>query len=313
MNNLFSAQQLNEKSPLAQYSHLLFVVGICFLLLISTQAAIMLLCGMDIESPKIENLSAFEINVYKAIQIFSSIILFILPAILFSLLKRGNISYLKLHHGIKWSAAFLATTMVFAALPSVFFSKYLNDLLILPSSLSWLEETMRNMEAQAEKMTLMMLQMDNVFDLFLNLFMIAVLPALGEELFFRGTVQTLIQETSKKPHLAIWTAAAIFSFFHFQFYGFLPRLLLGAFFGYLFFWSGNLWYPIIGHFINNGSQVIAYYFSEAGAKGEDLGEMPAIEGMQMWLSLAVILFFSLLYIYQSSKHFQKITSETVNK
>ena len=270
----------------------------------------MKLCGIDITAMDTQNLTAFEIKVYKLIQIFSSITLFILPAILFSLLKKGNISYPKMHNGIKWSAAFLAVTMVFAALPSIFFSKYLNDLLVLPSSLSWLEEMMRNMEAEAEQMTLMMLKMDNPFDLFLNLFMIAVLPALGEELFFRGTIQQLMQETSKKPHLAIWTTAAIFSFFHFQFYGFLPRLLLGAFFGYLFFWSGNLWYPIIGHFINNGSQVIAYYFSEAGAKGEDLGEMPAIEGLQMWLSLAVILFFSLLYIYQSSKRFQKITSET---
>ncbi|MGB1205112.1 MAG: lysostaphin resistance A-like protein [Chitinophagales bacterium] len=311
MNNLFSEHQLNEKPALAQYSYLLFVIGMCFLLTVSTHFVIMTLCGIDIESPNMENLSTLELTAYKFIQIFSTILLFILPAILFSLLKRGNFSYLKMHNGIKWSAAFLATTMVFAALPSVFFSKYLNDLLVLPNSLLWLEEMMRNMEDNAEKMTVMMLQMDNPLDLFLNLFMIAVLPALGEELFFRGAVQTLIQETSKKPHLAIWTAAAVFSFFHFQFYGFLPRLLLGAFFGYLFFWSGNLWYPIIGHFINNGSQVIAYYFSEAGAKGEDLGEMPSIEGWQMWLSLTIIIGFSLLYIYQSSKHFQKITSEEI--
>jgi len=93
----------------------------------------------------------------------------------------------------------------------------------------------------------------------LNLFIIAILPAVGEEFFFRGVLQKILIRLFKSVHVAIWVTAFIFSAIHFQFFGFVPRFILGLIFGYLFFWSGTLWLPVISHFINNAVPVIMSY------------------------------------------------------
>jgi membrane protease YdiL (CAAX protease family) len=93
---------------------------------------------------------------------------------------------------------------------------------------------------------------------------VAIVPAIGEELVFRGMIQTELYRAARSPHLAIWVAAIIFSAIHFQFFGFVPRVLIGAFLGYLYYWSGNLWVPIIGHFFNNGIQLVGLYLYQKG-------------------------------------------------
>jgi membrane protease YdiL (CAAX protease family) len=93
----------------------------------------------------------------------------------------------------------------------------------------------------------------------INLFIIAILPAVGEEFFFRGVLQKILIKLFKSGHVAIWVTAFIFSAMHFQFFGFVPRFILGLIFGYLFFWSGTLWLPVISHFINNAVPVIMAY------------------------------------------------------
>jgi len=109
----------------------------------------------------------------------------------------------------------------------------------------------------------------------LNMLMIAIIPAIGEELFFRGVLQKYLGKGLKNVHLAVFLTAIIFSFFHFQFYGFLPRLFLGVLFGYLFVWSGNLWLPILAHLVNNGGAVLVAFLAQRGVIGtsyEDFGK-----------------------------------------
>ena len=89
--------------------------------------------------------------------------------------------------------------------------------------------------------------------------MVAVLPAIGEELLFRGIVQRMFVRITKNIHWGIWISAILFSAMHMQFYGFIPRMLLGALFGYLLVWSGSMWLPILGHFLNNGIAVVATF------------------------------------------------------
>jgi len=89
---------------------------------------------------------------------------------------------------------------------------------------------------------------------------VAVVPAVGEELLFRGVLQKIMIAWTKNPHFGVWITAFLFSALHLQFFGFFPRMLLGALFGYLFLWSKSLWLPILGHFINNGTVVLASYF-----------------------------------------------------
>lgn len=94
------------------------------------------------------------------------------------------------------------------------------------------------------------------------LLVVAVLPALGEEFIFRGLIQRELWRGTRNPHLAIWTAALLFSAVHLQFYGFVPRLLLGALFGYLYYWSGTLWVPVFAHLVNNGLALLSVYLHQ---------------------------------------------------
>ena len=129
----------------------------------------------------------------------------------------------------------------------------------LPEWLGAFGDFMKEMEPQASQLTKAMTSDMTPATFLLVLVVVGVIPAIGEEFVFRGLIQTEMQRAVRNPHLAIWLTAVFFSAFHLQFFGFVPRVLLGAFMGYLYFWSGNLWFPILAHFLNNGLQVIVLY------------------------------------------------------
>lgn len=115
---------------------------------------------------------------------------------------------------------------------------------------------MQAQEALAKQLTDQLLASDRIDILLANLLVVAVIAALTEELFFRGALQRILGKALSNPHAIIWTAAALFSAFHMQFYGFLPRMILGAYFGYLLLWSRSIWLPVFAHFINNATAVV---------------------------------------------------------
>lgn len=127
----------------------------------------------------------------------------------------------------------------------------------LPAAWSEVEYLMREMEASATEMIRLMIGRENFFDGIFTVFLIAVLPAVGEELLFRGVLQKTLTKHLNNDHIAIWISAFVFSFIHLQFFGFFPRLLLGALFGYLFVWTGRIWVPILAHFFNNAYAAIS--------------------------------------------------------
>jgi membrane protease YdiL (CAAX protease family) len=120
--------------------------------------------------------------------------------------------------------------------------------------------------------------------------MIGIIPAIGEELLFRGVIQRIFTEWTKNIHWGIWISAILFSALHLQFYGFVPRAILGAIFGYLLVWSGNLWLPVLAHFINNTVAVIAYYFYGEGILSVD----PDKIGTNSEYHIAIIISFLLM-------------------
>lgn len=122
-----------------------------------------------------------------------------------------------------------------------------------------LPQWMNTMEDSTNEIVINLLGTPDFGLLFLNLLVMAILPALGEELVFRGVVQPNLIKMVSNYHIAIWITAFIFSAIHMQFQGFLPRMVLGALLGYLSFWSKNLWFPIIAHFFNNAIQVVAFF------------------------------------------------------
>jgi len=132
--------------------------------------------------------------------------------------------------------------------------------------------------------------------------MIAILPAIGEELLFRGVLQRIFANWTKNIHLGVWIAAILFSAMHMQFYGFLPRMMLGVLFGYLFVWSGSLLLPILCHFINNGSAVIYAYVAGVDQFLEQEDSLGTAEGETVFTVTSALAIAGLLYfIYKKEK------------
>jgi membrane protease YdiL (CAAX protease family) len=171
----------------------------------------------------------------------------------------------------------------------------INETMKLPDFLSGLETMMREMENSLAR-TLEYLAEFNSFPKFLIGFIVmAIIAGIGEELIFRGLIQRKLYKGLKNPHAAIWLAAFIFSAIHFQFYGFLPRLFLGALFGYFYYWSGNLWVPIVGHIFHNGLIVIMYRLITIGVLDKDVAEMetfpPVVIAISFVLTVGMIWLF----------------------
>ncbi len=134
-----------------------------------------------------------------------------------------------------------------------------NKQIRLPEWMAGVEQWAMNKEKELEEITLYVTDFNNGGEFLFGLLVIAVLPAIGEELLFRGLIQPKITRLTRNIHAGVWITAFIFSFFHFQFYGLIPRMLLGALFGYLYVWSGNLVVPMVAHFVNNGFTVLMLY------------------------------------------------------
>jgi membrane protease YdiL (CAAX protease family) len=140
-------------------------------------------------------------------------------------------------------------------------------------------------------------------DLIINLIVLAIIPAFAEELLFRGCIQQVLKEWSKNAHVAIWGTAILFSFVHFEFYGFLPRMLLGALLGYLFYWSGNLWVPIIAHLVQNGGQVVLAYMHDHGLTSIDITSDEPLP--VSWKIISLVGTIALIYFFRRASDNRK--------
>jgi membrane protease YdiL (CAAX protease family) len=184
---------------------------------------------------------------------------------------------------------FLVVILAFCLFPITGFTGRINSAMHLPDWLSGVEQWMIRQEDKSDNLIELLIAAKTLPVLILNLFLIAVLPAVGEELIFRGVFQKIFYNLFSSGHLAIWFSAILFSTLHFQFFGFLPRLILGLVFGYLFFWSGSLWMPVISHFVNNAFPVLLSYIQENGHLTSQ-SEFPLWQqAVTMLLSVAITL------------------------
>ncbi len=225
----------------------LFFTGIIF-------GAFILVSGVDV------NEMDTSARVMRMSQMISQVFAFLIPALAFSFFCQGSPkTYLKLDKKANLLFLALAIALMLVIQPLIDVIAYYNQQISLPDSMQFLEEKMRAGELSAEKAVGLLFSDKSVFGLIFNLLVIAVVAGLAEELFFRGCLQQTILKISKNEHIAVWVTAIIFSAIHFQFFGFIPRVLLGAVLGYLFVWSRNLWVPVIVHTINNAAGVIIAY------------------------------------------------------
>ncbi len=199
----------------------------------------------------------------KILQIISSILIFILPVIVFAFLaSRKWAAYLNINRIGKISVLLLGGILMVVASPLINFLQEINSHLQLPEWMHGIEAWMKDSEAKDDALTAAFLNHQTLTDLIVNLIMIALIAAVSEELFFRGVLQNILVKMTKNTHAGIWITGIVFSAIHLQFYGFLPRMLMGVYLGYLLVWSGSLWVTIFAHFINNGAAVVFSYLEE---------------------------------------------------
>lgn len=201
---------------------------------------------------------------------------------------------------VGWIPAFVTVfvVVIFMAVNSVFIEW--NAGFDFPDFASEFERWAREREDTAAELTQFLTDFSSVGQLLFALVIIAVLPAVGEEVVFRGLIQNELFRGTNNIHVSIWVAAILFSTIHFQFFGFVPRLLLGALFGYLYYWSGSLLLAILAHFVNNGVSVVALYLYQQGNLGFDVeSQESAPAGVVMF---SAMLTAGLLYYFH--KYYQ---------
>jgi membrane protease YdiL (CAAX protease family) len=201
-----------------------------------------------------------SIDFLRYFQIVQSFSLFIIPSLLAGLLFYGHLT-----KGLKlttphWGLVGISFLIIVTAQPLVSYLGVWNSSMQLPDFLGGLEQWMASAEASAGDIIYRFLDTDQPVLLLLNVLMIAILPALGEEMLFRGVLQPVFAQWFRNKHAAVLVTAFLFSAIHLQFFTFMPRFFLGLMLGYLFLWGRNLWYPIAGHFANNFLSLIVFYY-----------------------------------------------------
>ena len=241
-----------------------------------------------------ENSPYADRQILRWVSLLSHLVSFSIPALgVFILLYRRQwLQQLLLNVAPRLTPAVLSILFILVSFPLAQTVYWLNRQLPLP-------EWMVGMEGEVSSLVQGLLVMESPGELLFNLLVVAVAPAIGEELVFRGVVQQQFYRIAHTRGLAVWITAFLFSAVHLQFEGFLPRFLLGAMLGYLFLWSKNLWIPILAHFFFNGIQVAGQYFA-----GDALEAIDATQTEQpYWVAGAGSLFLVFLIGYYIQRYF----------
>jgi len=230
-------------------------------------------------------------------QVINQIGMFILPPLLFAyLFSTHSGRYLKVSRSPSLMLLLLGGVSIFTLLPFINWLAEINSHMSFPDALAGIGEWMKAKEVQADRLTEVFLQVKSPVGLALNLLVIALIPALGEELLFRGLLQRLLGEWTRNIHAGVIITAFIFSALHLQFFGFLPRFVLGLMLGYLLEITQSLWVPIFAHFVNNATLVILFYLHYNGfiaTKMEDFGSTHNYFVIAFSLLVTVGLFYGM--------------------
>lgn len=208
--------------------------------------------------------------------------------VIIKLIDRSNLKW-----GLQWSRFNLKNAAIVIALTfgGMFFNAFLvhlNSQMVMPEFLSELEVWMKGMEDQLMRLTKFLTDFQSVPELLMGILVIGIFAGIGEELFFRGLIQPKMQLYTGNAHAGIWLTAFIFSAIHFQFYGFLPRLFLGGLFGYLYYYSGSLTYPILAHIVNNSFTLLMAYFANEGIFEFDMEDTDTVSYPLVFAGLLVL-------------------------
>ena len=258
----------------------------------------------------------------KMAQLVQSLLVFVVPALLAVWCwSRRPAEWLRLRAvGNGWVYAIVVVLMMVAQ-PGINMLATWNEGFRLPAFMSEIEQYFQDMEASARELTEMLAAAPTIGTMLLNLVVLAAVPAIGEELSFRGVLLGLIDgdttlgariSPSRRTHIAVWVVGIIFSLIHFQFYGFIPRMLLGVVLGYLLVWTGSLWVPMVAHFTNNALVVLIYFAEEHFAINSESLESFGT-GTTAWAGwLSLLLSLLLLWLVRNAVQTQSSAPHPAN-
>lgn len=276
---------LRVSSPWSQLGIFLGLFGGAFVISSVLMGILIFAKGLPITTDGLDWTKPEMISMMKWIQGISSILIFLLPALVYARIcfTGRPLYFLGLKKAEKSGMYGLAILCIMLAFPFVIWLGEVNQAIPLPEWMTAMEkDTAKQMEA--------LLKVNKPVDILVNLVIIAVLPAICEELCFRGALQRIMIHCTKNPWVGIIVTSVLFSALHLQFQGFLPRMFLGIVLGALYWYSGSLWTSILAHFVNNGVQVVAVSFAPQYVTENP--EMPVLAGL-----VSAIIVFIILWIY----------------
>lgn len=241
--------------------------------------------------------------------VVQDILVFILPAILTAAMVTNRPDrLLETERRPDMRLLLYAVAVMIVSMPVMNAIVMWNESLTLPDSLHDVESWMRMTEENARRSVETLLGGSTVGDLVVSIFLIGILAGLSEEIYFRGTMQRLLASEKLNAHSAIWITAIIFSIFHFQFFGFFPRLILGAFFGYLLYWSGSLWLPVAVHALNNTIVVVTSWYTKINPDSSIAGVDRIGTDSLSLMSFSIVL--SAVFLYALSRRSSRLKNKS---
>ena len=235
------------------------------------------------------------------------ILAFIVPAVVaMAFFYRCPWHAMCLDRAPSWTALLVVVVFYVVSLPALNWLVSTNEAMTLPSWMSGIEQLMRQLEDSAADTTKQLLDIHTMVEFLPCVFVVGFLAGLSEEMLFRGAMLRTMQDSRLNTHVVIWVVAIIFSAFHFQFFGFFPRMVLGLWMGYLLVWTRSLWVPIIAHTLNNSTVVLFSYLTNKGVVPEGYGDnlgLPA-DGAFPWLA-AVSFIASMALAVWAHRHFNR--------
>jgi len=246
-------------------------------------------------------------NALLTIQFFSALGTFIIAPLAASYLISDNVvEYVGLTKKSEPSYFIISFFLVIGAVPFINWMLALNSSMHLPESMKSVEIWMQTSEDNAAALLELFTNKTSLLGLIGNLLILALLPAIGEELLFRGLIQKLFTGLTKNKHASVFLTAILFSAFHMQFFGFIPRFALGLLLGYMMLWTGSLWLSMFTHFINNAFAVILTWLVKVNGWPANQDTFGVEPGQDWILGVSVFLTWTGVYLLHRAIKKQEI-------